>query len=151
MPVVKGLDFLAPAIAAGHALHRVGCFLAGDGCYGTATSLPWGMAFPDGTVPINIPVHPTMVYEAVLMVPLFVCLWWKRRQWPAGISISLCLVTIGIVAFFLQFIHLAPEVAWGLTEAQLFSLIIVPAGAWKLASTWHGSETQHPVPKAHCR
>ena len=135
VPIAKGFDLLAPGVAAGHGLQRVGCFLAGDGCYGIETSLPWGMAFPDGTVPINIPVHPTMLYEAVLMIPLFAVLWLRRGRWPAGVSFSICLIATGSLAFLLHFIQLAPPVMLGMTETQLFSMLLVPLGGFTLYFT----------------
>jgi phosphatidylglycerol:prolipoprotein diacylglycerol transferase len=45
------LDLAAPVIPLGYALGRIGCQLSGDGDYGIHTSLPWGMAYPHGTVP----------------------------------------------------------------------------------------------------
>lgn len=138
VPVLKGLDLFVPCITLGHAIQRVGCFLAGDGCYGRATDLPWGMAFPNGSVPIDIPVHPTMLYEAILMAFLFIYLWKRRGTWPEGISFAICLVVVGTSIFLIHYIHLAPKVAWGLTEAQLFSLLLVPFGGWMLMKTLHG-------------
>ena len=43
-PVLRTLSAAAPALAVGHAIGRIGCFLVGDD-YGRATSLPWGVAF----------------------------------------------------------------------------------------------------------
>src|SRR5918997_1340405 len=57
------LDLVAPALALGYAIGRVGCQLSGDGDYGTDSDLPWAMAYPDGTVPTTQDVHPTPVYE----------------------------------------------------------------------------------------
>src|SRR5579863_2581990 len=39
------LDVAAPAAALGYGIGRIGCMLSGDGDYGIATNLPWGMAF----------------------------------------------------------------------------------------------------------
>jgi prolipoprotein diacylglyceryltransferase len=62
-----GDDFVLP-FAAGLAVGRVGCFLAGvhDGTYGNATALPWGVDFGDG-----VARHPTQLYET-LFLALFV-------------------------------------------------------------------------------
>src|ERR1035441_7030946 len=59
------LDLAAPAAAVGHGIGRFGCFLSGDGCYGIATKLPWGMSFPHGIDPTPpfVRVHPTPLYE----------------------------------------------------------------------------------------
>ena len=61
--LVPALAAAAPALAIGHAIGRLGCFLVGDD-YGRPTDLPWGMAFPKGLPPTEIRVHPTQLYEA---------------------------------------------------------------------------------------
>ena len=38
------LDLCAPALAMGYAVGRVGCQISGDGDYGRATDLPWGLS-----------------------------------------------------------------------------------------------------------
>src|SRR5262245_55405929 len=58
------MDLVSPCAALGYGIGRLGCLLSGDGDYGTATSLPWGMSFPDGLVPTTQFVHPTPVYES---------------------------------------------------------------------------------------
>src|ERR1700677_6697 len=69
---VRILDLAAPAAAIGYGVGRIGCFLSGDGDYGIAikpvhflgfTFHPWGMAFPHGLVPVDVPVYPTALYE----------------------------------------------------------------------------------------
>lgn len=42
---------MAPATAFGYLIGRIGCQLAGDGDYGKPSTLPWAMAYADGTVP----------------------------------------------------------------------------------------------------
>jgi len=63
-----GLVFVAP-LAAGIAIGRWGCFLAGlpDYTYGVPTSLPWGVDFGDG-----IPRHPVQLYESLAMLGFLV-------------------------------------------------------------------------------
>src|SRR5262249_55181310 len=51
---------IAPSLAIGQALGRVGCFLVGDD-YGAPTALPWGMAFPRGAPPTTEHVHPAQL------------------------------------------------------------------------------------------
>ena len=36
---------------------------------GVTTTLPWGVAFPEGLPPTIVPVHPTQLYEAAALVP----------------------------------------------------------------------------------
>ena len=69
LPKIAVLAAATPALAIGHAIGRIGCFLVGDD-YGRPTDLPWGVAFPRGLPPTTVPVHPTQLYEAVALVPL---------------------------------------------------------------------------------
>ncbi|HEV2113741.1 MAG TPA: prolipoprotein diacylglyceryl transferase family protein, partial [Terriglobales bacterium] len=50
-PLLLMFDVASPAAALGYAVGRIGCLISGDGDYGTPTSLPWGMSFPNGLVP----------------------------------------------------------------------------------------------------
>ena len=51
MKILLMLDIASPAAAVGYGVGRIGCLISGDGDYGTPTSLPWGMSFPNGLVP----------------------------------------------------------------------------------------------------
>src|SRR5918912_3080102 len=69
LPLWTTCDVFAPGIALGHVVGRFGCFFAGC-CYGRPTSVPWAITFTNplaaenvGT-PLNIPLHPTQLYEA---------------------------------------------------------------------------------------
>src|SRR5687767_12258000 len=78
IPWLEGLAAAAPALAVGHAIGRIGCFLVGDD-YGRPTDLPWGVAFPRGLPPTTVPVHPTQLYEAVgLAVIAWLLIRWRR-------------------------------------------------------------------------
>ncbi len=50
LPILKVLDAVAPALALGYGIGRIGCHLAGDGDYGIPTSLPWGTIYANGTL-----------------------------------------------------------------------------------------------------
>jgi phosphatidylglycerol:prolipoprotein diacylglycerol transferase len=69
LPLWTTCDVFAPGIALGHVVGRLGCFFAGC-CFGKPTTMPWGVTFTDpfaaanvGT-PLNVPLHPTQLYEA---------------------------------------------------------------------------------------
>ncbi len=102
------LDTCSPAAALGYAIGRLGCLLSGDGDYGIATKLPWGMAFPPlepgcrvhhfvclihgslepsygalvGGFPPSaiVRVHPTPIYEFIVGVLIAWFLWWRASQ-----------------------------------------------------------------------
>ena len=54
-------DLVAPSLAFGYAIARLGCFLNGC-CHGGPTNLPWGVVFPDSAS--LGPVHPAQLYSA---------------------------------------------------------------------------------------
>lgn len=66
------LDLTALALPIPWALGKVGCLLNGC-CNGRPSSLPWAISFPEGcsSSHIGVPVHPSQVYEIVLMIVLF--------------------------------------------------------------------------------
>jgi phosphatidylglycerol:prolipoprotein diacylglycerol transferase len=79
LPAWTIADLAAPGIALGQAIGRLGCLTAGC-CYGKPTSLPWGItfrsqyAYENVGVPLNIPLHPTQIYESVGSFFLFLFL-----------------------------------------------------------------------------
>jgi phosphatidylglycerol:prolipoprotein diacylglycerol transferase len=48
VPLLLGMDIIAPCLMIGLAFGRIGCYLNGC-CYGELCSLPWGAAFPYGS------------------------------------------------------------------------------------------------------
>ncbi len=129
LPILDGV-FCA---GLGYAIGRIGCFLAGDGDYGPPTSVPWGVRFPDGMVPTNMRVHPTMLYIAAWEFALFALLWWAagHHRWTGrrpGTLFAIYLIGTGFGRFLIEFVSRNPPSAFGLTEAQLMSGACVGAG-----------------------
>ena len=122
------LDLCAPSLALGNAIGRVGCQLSGDGDYGRATDLPWGMAYPDGTVRTLEDVHPTPVYETVTLGLAALVLWHLRDRLRPGALFALYLVLAGVERLLVEFVRRNDEVLLGLTEAQLISAAMIVAG-----------------------
>ena len=60
------LDVAAPALALGYAVGRIGCQL-GRRRLRPRMGRPWAMSYPDGTVPTTEEVHPTPIYETLVM------------------------------------------------------------------------------------
>jgi phosphatidylglycerol:prolipoprotein diacylglycerol transferase len=130
IPIVAALAAAAPALAAGHAIGRIGCFLVGDD-YGRPTSLPWGLAFPRGLPPTTVPVHPTQLYEmAGLAVIAVVLIRWRRARVADTIVFGRYLLLAGALRFMIEFLRVNAPVAGPLTLAQLFSVAIAIVGLW---------------------
>lgn len=76
-------DLLAPSVAIGTALGRIGCFMQGC-CFGLPTSMPWGVAFPEGTngglTPSGIPLHPTQIYMSLMNLIIFFLLHFRSKH-----------------------------------------------------------------------
>jgi len=128
---LRTLDLAAPAAAIGYGIGRIGCFLAGDGCYGIATNLPWGMSFPNGIEPTApfVRVHPTPLYELAAALLIGAWLWWRAgKPRPAGAIVGEYLLLSGIARFLVEFIRRNPKVLCGLSNAQLASVGSALAG-----------------------
>ncbi len=92
LPVWRIADVFAPSVALGSVFGRIGCLLNGC-CYGRACDLPWAIQFTNpqardlsGT-PLNVPLHPTEIYDALLNLLLYLGLAWLfRRRWETRIE-----------------------------------------------------------------
>jgi phosphatidylglycerol---prolipoprotein diacylglyceryl transferase len=139
------LDMCAPALAIGYAIGRIGCQLSGDGDYGIPWDGPWAMAYPDGTVPTDVPVHPTPIYETFAMGLVTYGLWRLRFSFQPGLLFALYLVLAGTERFLIEFIRRNDDVAVGLTQAQLLSVaMIVAGGVWLLVKSRRGELLADP-------
>ena len=119
------LDLASPSAALGYGVGRIGCLVSGDGDYGIATSLPWGMSFPHGLVPTYAKVHPTPIYEFLAAVVIATLLWRmgaRREPRPIGEITGAYLILSGIARFAVEFIRINPKIYWGMTNAQVASL-----------------------------
>jgi len=128
VPVMAGLAAASPGLAIGHAIGRIGCFLVGDD-YGRPTDLPWGVAFPKGLPPTDIPVHPTQLYEMALLLPItWLLIHWRRNGVADRVVVGRYLVMVGVVRFAIEFIRVNEPVLGSFTLAQLISAAIAIAG-----------------------
>lgn len=127
--VVRVLAAATPALAFGHLLGRIGCFLVGDD-YGRPTDLPWGIAFPEGLPPTTVPVHPTQLYEAVFLG----WLGWMLIRWrAAGLGdlavLGRYMLLAGAARFLIEFVRVNEPVLGPLSLAHLVSLALALVGA----------------------
>jgi len=131
----KVLDATAPALAIAYATGRVGCLLVGDD-YGVASTLPWAMPFPKGSPPTLEAVHPTQIYETIIMSLVFLVLWKiRKKDRPVGWLASIYLGLAGLERFFIEFIRNTTESPIsGLSVAQVMALALILIGALKYIS-----------------
>jgi phosphatidylglycerol---prolipoprotein diacylglyceryl transferase len=127
------LDLCTPALALGYAVGRVGCQVSGDGDYGVPSDQPWAMAYPEGTVSTTEEVHPTPIYETLVLGFAALVLWHLRDRFRPGTLFALYLVISGAERLLVEIIRRNDTVLLGLTTAQLISVALIAAGAAWLA------------------
>ena len=139
-PVVPTIAAATPGLAFGHLLGRIGCLLVGDD-YGTPTSLPWGIAFPQGLPPTDVPVHPTQIYEAAGLAVLgWLLLQWRRKLVADPVVIGRYFIGAGVLRFAVEFLRVNDRVVAGLSVAHLVSLAAIVAGLVIVAAAEPQSE-----------
>ena len=138
-------DLAAVPLAVGYAIGRIGCQLAGDGDYGKDWDGPWAMGYPDGTVPTapGVTVHPTPIYETLVMGLIAWLLWNLRDRVRPGVLFALWLLLAGLERFLVELVRRNDIAALGLTLPQLQSLAMIIGALIWLAVVFrrHGSVT----------
>lgn len=123
-------DVMAPGIALGYAIGRIGCLMNGC-CYGKATAVPWAIRFPNHEETGGASVHPTQVYETLLNLPLYLFLAWlfPRRKFD-GQVFATYLMGYAIMRSIVEFFRGDYPVLHGgwATQAHLISVGIFLAG-----------------------
>ena len=137
-PLRPYLDAVAPALALGVAIGRVGCFLNGC-CYGDVCHLPWAVSFPQPSPPWHahavshligpdarwsLPVHPTQLYSTVdgLLLCLLALAYYPIRR-RDGEVMALLMVTYPISRILIEYLRSDERVFFaGMTISQNISL-----------------------------
>ncbi|MGE3956746.1 MAG: prolipoprotein diacylglyceryl transferase [Vicinamibacterales bacterium] len=141
LPLWTTTDVFAPGIALGHVVGRMGCFFAGC-CWGRPTDVPWAITFTDpyaaanvGT-PLNVPLHPTQLYEAgaeALILALLLATERRGRTFP-GRTFWLYMLLYAISRFVIEFYRNDPRGAVLMfSTSQFISLVLAPLAVVMLA------------------
>lgn len=109
LPLLTTFDVLAPAVALGQAIGRLGCFAAGC-CYGKVCTMPWAVVFHSEDaralvgVPIGVPLHPSQLYESLLTAALTVYLvrLFGARRFEGQVALAY-LAFYAVIRFVLEF------------------------------------------------
>lgn len=139
---LKMADVAAPALALGHALGRMGCFLGGC-CFGREWAGPWAVTFTHELAPASmppVPRHPVQLYEAaiLLLISLATLLLWPRARRHGQIGL-VYLMAYSLWRVFVETLradtvrgYVIP--GW-VTTSQAIALVLIPlcvAGLWWL-------------------
>jgi phosphatidylglycerol:prolipoprotein diacylglycerol transferase len=145
LPVAVVLDAVAPAIAAGYGIGRLGCQIAGDGDWGIAANMAlkpqwlpgwwWAQTYEHNLLGVQIAppgVYPTPVYESLMAFATFAVLWRLRKHpFHAGWLFSLYLVFTGAARLAIEQIRVNVHMQIGgiaLTQAEIISSAVLAAG-----------------------
>ena len=142
LPLLAILAAAAPALAIGHAIGRIGCFLVGDD-YGKVSDLPWAVAFPEGLPPTLERVHPTQIYEAM---PLFIIgallVAWRRRRLDDRLVLGAYFALAGSTRFLIEFLRVNERVLGPMTVAHLVAFAVSTVGFALMLSTGRSAITR---------
>lgn len=134
LPVLQTADFYIVALPLGHAIGRIGCFLAGC-CHGKPTDLPWGVAFTDphslvAHEYLGIHLHPTQLYEVALNLLLFLILQHLyKKPHRNGTVLVAYMMGYACLRFFVEFFRgdYRGGFLLGLSPSQLIALCTAAA------------------------
>lgn len=129
LPFLKTLDLVAPYIALGQSIGRVGCFLNGC-CYGK--KLSWGIYFPVH----HEHLHPTQLYSSFgLLIIFFVLKFLQSRKVYEGQIFVNYLFLAASLRFCVEFFRADHYTTlWGLSIYQYVCLIILGAAFYVQAN-----------------
>jgi phosphatidylglycerol---prolipoprotein diacylglyceryl transferase len=153
LPLWTTCDVFAPGIALGHVVGRFGCFFAGC-CYGKPTTVAWAITFSDpyaaanvGT-PMNIPLHPTQLYEAgaeALILALLLATESRGRRFP-GRTFWLYMLLYAISRYIIEMFRGDPRGSVLMfSTSQFISVVLAPLAVAMLV---YLRRRPAPAPKA---
>ena len=153
LPLWPTTDAFAPGIALGHVVGRLGCVMAGC-CYGRPTTVPWAITFTSplaaanvGT-PLNVPLHPTQLYEAgaeLIILILLLTTERKGRTYP-GRTFWLYMLLYALTRFVIEFYRGDPRGAVGMfSTSQFISILLAPLSVYMLIRLARRSRAPEPA------
>lgn len=124
LPRWPTIDIAVACFPLGQAVGRVGCFLNGC-CYGRPTRSFLGVKFPR----LDVPVHPTQLYEMVADLAVFVVLMiiLARKKFDGQVS-ALYLILYAAVRFGLEYFRGDPGRGYLVTGPMPVLSFSVPQG-----------------------
>ena len=153
LPLWTTCDVFAPGIALGHVVGRLGCLFAGC-CYGKPTTQPWGITFTSqfaadnvGT-PLNVPLHPTQLYEAGAEALILALLLATEKRWRpfAGRTFWLYILLYAVSRYVIEMFRGDPRgTVLMFSTSQFISVLLAPLA---IAMLLYLSRRGEPSPRA---
>lgn len=126
---LKFFDLFALVMPLGHAIGRVGCFYSGC-CYGMRYDGPFSCEYTKtlGMTPLNTPLLPIQLIEALLLMILFsVLMFFYFKMRKSGLITATYLYAYSVIRFVLEFFRGDKErgLIFGFSTSQIVSIVIV--------------------------
>lgn len=150
LPILRTMDVIAPALALGQGVGRIGCLAAGC-CYGLPVpGSRWGLVFISRFasrttgVPLDVPLYPTQIFESA--VSLLICallLWLLARRHRDGEVMAAWLFLYGVARFFLEFYRGDPGRGslfggvFTVTQGLAMLMVVLSGVLWSRATSIH--------------
>lgn len=132
LPQGKIADLVAPFVALGYGVVRIGCLLNGC-CFGRPAAVPWALpaAYLDPT-----PRHPTQLYASAAAFLIFLILLYRRKRIRFNGQLFLeFIVYYSIYRFLIEFYRETDVFIGALTLGQVSSLAAA-AGCYIAIRLW---------------
>lgn len=128
IPFLPVADVSAIVIPLGLAFGRIGCTMAGC-CFGKPTDCPLAITFtnPASLAPLNVPLHPTQIYEALAGFGIAGLIYATRDRFRTpGVRFWTMLILYGIARSLLEILRDDPRGFLGpFSESQIVSCILI--------------------------
>ncbi len=131
-PILPAMDFFAVPLALGHAIGRIGCFLAGC-CYGKISHNFLAVKFTnsDSLVPAhlhNVGLYPVQLMESLaVLILFFILFYFYKKPHKNGIIFAGYLLGYGLIRFALEYLRFDDRGAglFGFSPSQIIAIILI--------------------------
>ncbi len=145
IPLLSMLDAVAPAVALGYGIGRIGCQISGDGDWGKTANMAlkpdwlpdwfWAQTYENNIAGVLIQspgVYPTPLYEILMATCIFIFLWSIRKtKYSQGYMFSMYLLLSGFARLLIEKIRINSEyhfLQMSFTQAEFISIVLIGAG-----------------------
>ncbi|HAN76352.1 MAG TPA: diacylglyceryl transferase [Bacteroidales bacterium] len=157
IPAFHLADTVAPSLALGYGVGRMGCQVSGDGCWGINNPNPkpdwlswapdwlWSYNYPNNVInagdliqdcsgkychALGTPVFPTPIYETLMMLLVFAILWSIRKHIKVpGVLFTIYIAFAGLERLLIEQIRINNELfGVHITQAEIIASLMIVFG-----------------------
>jgi phosphatidylglycerol:prolipoprotein diacylglycerol transferase len=145
LPTWHTFDVCMPAVALAQAIGRLGCLAVGC-CWGTHCESAWAITFKNAAVsrslgtPVDVPLHPTQIYESLATLAIFFLLLWMlpRKKFHGQVTLAY-LATYAAARFVIEFYRGDPRgsvFGGALSTSQFIGVLVLLGVAGLFPYLW---------------